>query len=103
MQEPSFLILASLAAGPQHGYGIMTDVAQVSESRVRLRAGTLYAALDRLGNEGLLEVDHEEIVETRLRRYYRLTPAGRTRLADETARLRANAAVAASRLRLAGH
>jgi DNA-binding PadR family transcriptional regulator len=103
MQEPSFLILASLAAGPQHGYGIMTDVAQISESRVRLRAGTLYAALDRLGNEGLLEVDHEEIVETRLRRYYRLTPAGRTRLAGETARLRANAAVAASRLRLAGH
>jgi DNA-binding PadR family transcriptional regulator len=103
MQEPSFLILASLAAGPQHGYGIMTDVAQVSEGRVRLRAGTLYAALDRLGNEGLLEVDHEEIVETRLRRYYRLTPAGRTRLAGETARLRANAAVAASRLRLVGH
>lgn len=103
MQEPSFLILASLAAGPQHGYGIMTDVAQISEGRVRLRAGTLYAALDRLGNEGLLEVDHDEIVETRLRRYYRLTPVGRTRLADETARLRANAAVAASRLRLAGH
>lgn len=103
MQEPSFLILASLAAGPQHGYGIMTDVAQISEGRVRVRAGTLYAALDRLGNEGLVEVDHEEIVETRLRRYYRLTAAGRTRLADETARLRANAAVAASRLRLAGH
>jgi DNA-binding PadR family transcriptional regulator len=103
MQEPSFLILASLAAGSQHGYGIMTDVAQISKGRVRLRAGTLYAALDRLSNDGLVAVDHEEIVETRLRRYYRLTPAGRTRLAGETARLRANAAVAATRLRLAGH
>ena len=38
MQEPTFLILASLAAGPQHGYGIMTDVAQISEGRVQLRA-----------------------------------------------------------------
>ncbi len=102
MQEPNFLILASPAAGPQHGYGIMTDVAQISGSRVRLRAGTLYAALDRLSNDGLLALDHEEIVETRPRWYYRLMPAGRTRLAGETARLRANAAAAASRLRLAG-
>jgi DNA-binding PadR family transcriptional regulator len=102
MQEPTFLILASLAAGPQHGYGIMTDVAQISAGRVRLRAGTLYAALDRLSADGQLAVDHEEIVDARLRRYYRLTPAGQTRLADETARLRANAAVGASRLRLAG-
>ncbi len=100
MQEPTFLILASLAAGPQHGYGIMTDVAQISEGRVQLRAGTLYAALDRLRSDGLLDADREEIVDNRLRRYYRLTPRGRTRLADETARLRANAAVAARRLRL---
>ncbi len=102
MQEPTFLILTALAAGPQHGYGIMTDVAQISEGRVRLRAGTLYAALDRLGGEGQLEFDHEEIVDARLRRYYRLTPAGRETLGAETARLRANAAVAARRLRLAG-
>jgi DNA-binding PadR family transcriptional regulator len=102
MQEPTFLILTALAAGPQHGYGIMTDVAQISEGRVRLRAGTLYAALDRLGEERQLELDHEEIVDARLRRYYRLTPAGRETLAAETARLRANAAVAARRLRLAG-
>jgi DNA-binding PadR family transcriptional regulator len=103
MQEPTFLILASLAAGPQHGYGIMTDVAQISDGRVRLRAGTLYAALDRLSTDRLLEIDGEEIVDNRLRRYYRLTPEGRARLADETARLRANAAVAARRLRLAGN
>ena len=89
-------------SGTQHGYGIMTDIAQISEGRVRLRAGTLYAALDRLSTDRLLEVDREEIVDARLRRYYRLTPAGRTRLADETARLRAHAALATSRLRLAG-
>jgi DNA-binding PadR family transcriptional regulator len=81
MQEPTFLILASLAAGPRHGYGIMTDVTQISEGRVRLRAGTLYAALDRLSTDGLLEIDREEVVDNRLRRYYRLTAEGRTRLA----------------------
>jgi DNA-binding PadR family transcriptional regulator len=101
LQEPTFLILTALAAGPQHGYGIMIDVAQISAGRVQLRAGTLYAALDRLSTSQLLCVDHEEIVDTRLRRYYRLTPAGRQRLADETARLRANAAAAAERLGIA--
>jgi DNA-binding PadR family transcriptional regulator len=103
MQEPSFLILTALAAGPQHGYGIMTDIAQISDGRVKLRAGTLYAALDRLSTDGLLEVDREEVVDTRLRRYYRLTPDGRSRLAAETERLRANAAAAATRLSPAGN
>jgi len=41
MQEPTFLILTALAAGPQHGYGIMTEVAGISGGRVRLRTGTL--------------------------------------------------------------
>jgi DNA-binding PadR family transcriptional regulator len=43
LREPTFLILTALAAGAQHGYGIMTDVSQISGGRVRLRAGTLYA------------------------------------------------------------
>jgi DNA-binding PadR family transcriptional regulator len=100
-QEPAFLILTALAAGPQHGYGIMTDVADISGGRVKLRAGTLYAALDRLAAERLVEADREEIVEGRLRRYYRLTAAGGQRLEAEAGRLRANAAVAARRLRRA--
>jgi DNA-binding PadR family transcriptional regulator len=102
MQEPTFLILTSLAAAPQHGYGIMTDVTQISAGRVRLRPGTLYAALDRLSTDGLIEADHEEIVDARLRRYYRLTQRGTAALAAEAERLRANAAVASRRLRLAG-
>jgi DNA-binding PadR family transcriptional regulator len=48
--------------------------------------------------EELIEVDHEEVVETRLRRYYRLTPAGSARLTAEAARLQANAAAALTRL-----
>ena len=102
MQEATFLILTALAARSQHGYGIITDVLEISGGRVRLRAGTLYTALDRLRAEELIEVDREEVVETRLRRYYRLTPAGSARLAAEAARLQANAAAALSRLRLAG-
>ena len=100
LQEPTFLILTALAAGAQHGYGIMTDVADISAGRVRLRAGTLYAALDRLTGEKLVEADREEVVDGRLRRYYRLTPAGGQRLAAEVDRLQANAAVAARRLSL---
>jgi DNA-binding PadR family transcriptional regulator len=100
MQEATFLILTALAAGSQHGYGIITDVTGISDGRVRLRAGTLYTALDRLREDGLIEVDREEVVENRLRRYYRLTPTGSERLAEEAARLQANAHVAMSRLDL---
>jgi DNA-binding PadR family transcriptional regulator len=102
MQEATFLILTSLAAGSQHGYGIITDVEEISDGRVRLRAGTLYTALDRLRVDELIGVDREEIVDNRLRRYYRLTPAGTARLAAEADRLRVNAAAALTRLNLAG-
>ena len=102
LREPTFLILTALAAGAQHGYGIMTDVRQISGGRVQLRAGTLYAALDRLAAEGLVEADREEIVDGRLRRYYRLTAAGAQRLAAEVERLYAGAATAARRLKLLG-
>jgi DNA-binding PadR family transcriptional regulator len=98
-QEPTFLILTALAAGPQHGYGIMTDVAQISGDRVKLRAGTLYAALDRLRADGIVDVDREEIVDSRLRRYYKLTQTGAAVLAEEATRMTANAKVATTRLR----
>lgn len=102
MREPTFLILTALAAGAQHGYGIMTDVAQISDGRLRLRAGTLYAVLNRLTVERLVESDREEVVDGRLRRYYRLTPQGAQRLEAEVDRMRSNTAVAARRLRLLG-
>ncbi|MEU7738902.1 helix-turn-helix transcriptional regulator [Nonomuraea sp. NPDC049158] len=102
MQEPTFLILTALAAGPQHGYGIITDVVRISGERVRLRAGTLYAALDRLQMEGLVAADQEEVVDGRARRYYRLTPDGELRLAAEAEQLRHNADTATARLRARG-
>jgi DNA-binding PadR family transcriptional regulator len=102
MQEATFMILTALADGAQHGYGIITDVRDISGGRVRLRAGTLYMALDRLRSDELIVPDREEVVDGRLRRYYRLTPAGTKLLADEAARLQAHAAVALRRLNLAG-
>jgi DNA-binding PadR family transcriptional regulator len=76
LREPTFLILAAVAADPLHGYGILQSVEELSGGRVHLRAGTLYAALDRLVREGALVVDHEQVVEGRLRRYYRITDVG---------------------------
>ena len=99
MNEPTFLILTALAGEPRHGYAVIEDVEGMTDGRVRLRAGTLYAALDRLRGEGLIEVDREEVVQSRLRRYYRLTGAGEQSLQTETDRLRAQAAIAEGRLR----
>ena len=100
MQEPTFLILTALAAQPLHGYGVIQAVRELSGGDVVLRAGTLYGALDRLAEQGLLTVDREEAVDGRLRRYYRLTDAGASTLAGQVERLRRNAGAAEARLKL---
>jgi DNA-binding PadR family transcriptional regulator len=102
MQEATFMILTALANGSQHGYGIITDVREISAGRIKLRPGTLYSALDRLRTDKLIDVDREEVVDGRLRRYYRLTPEGTKLLTAEAGRLRAHATVALTRLKLAG-
>ena len=75
---------------------------QISGGQVRLRPSTLYTALDRLRADELIGVDREEIVDGRLRRYYRLTPEGTRRLGAEAARLQAHATAALTRLHPAG-
>jgi DNA-binding PadR family transcriptional regulator len=99
LREPTFLILAAVAPVPLHGYGIIRAVEQLSAGRVRLRAGTLYAALDRLERDGALAVDREEVVDGRLRRYYAITDAGLGVLRRGVERLEAN--VTAARRQLA--
>jgi hypothetical protein len=74
LQEATLLVLTALSRGSQHGYGIIADVQQISGGRVKLQAGTLYSALDRLRAAGLIGVDREEVAAGRLRRYYRLIP-----------------------------
>jgi DNA-binding PadR family transcriptional regulator len=102
MQEATFMILTALANGSQHGYGIIADVQEISHGRIRLLPGTLYTALERLRVDELVEIDREEIVGGRLRRYYRLTTAGSARLKVEADRLHSHASTALTRLRLAG-
>ncbi len=99
MREPTFLVLAALADVPRHGYGVMREVDAMSNGRVKLRAGTLYAALERLVEEGHVAESGQEVVDGRLRRYYALTDDGAAALASEIERTRANANQAASRLR----
>lgn len=91
MTEQAFFVLAALVGGSRHGYGILRAVTELSEGRLRPRVGTLYGVLDRLVADRSVELDREEIVQGRLRRYYRLTDAGRTVLVDEAARQAANA------------
>jgi DNA-binding PadR family transcriptional regulator len=98
LREPTFLILTALAGEPLHGYGVIQEVSRLSSGRVVLRPGTLYGALDRLTDQGLVAADREQIVDGRLRRYYRITEAGAGLLHTEAQRLADNAAEARRRL-----
>jgi DNA-binding PadR family transcriptional regulator len=68
--DPALLILASLAGGEKHGYAMMEDIRQMAG--VRLGAGTLYGALSRLEQAGLIEA----LPADERRRPYRLTAQG---------------------------
>ena len=90
--EPSLLILVSLSDGPKHGYAIMTDV-EAGTGRP-LGPGTLYAALARLEERGLIEA----LAPEDRRRPYRLTGLGATVLKDQLASLEAFARLGLRRL-----
>ena len=90
--EPSLLILVSLSDGPKHGYAIMTDV-EAGTGRP-LGPGTLYAALARLEERGMIEA----MPPVERRRPYRLTALGATTLKEQLAGLEAFAKLGLSRL-----
>ncbi len=102
MTGQAFFVLTALADGPRHGYGIVGDVAELSQGQVMLKIGSLYGVLERLVSEGLIELDREEARDGRLRRYYRLTGDGRSALAEEAELRAATARVVRARLRLSG-
>ncbi len=85
-----FHILLTLADGEAHGYAMMQEVARRSGGTVRLGPGTLYGAVSRLLEDGIIEESEErpdpDMDDTR-RRYYRLTKLGSRVLAAETERL----------------
>ena len=99
IREPTFLVLAALADGRKHGYALIKEAAEMSGQRVQLKVGTLYAALDRLSQSGLVRSAGEEVVNGRLRRYFELTPDGAEVLEREATRLESNIREARARLR----
>jgi DNA-binding PadR family transcriptional regulator len=102
MTGQAFFVLTALADGPRHGYGIVREVAELSQQRVQLKIGSLYGVLDRLSADGLIEPDREEAHDGRLRRYFRLTRDGRQALAEEADLRAATARVVRLRLGPAG-
>jgi DNA-binding PadR family transcriptional regulator len=82
-----FHLLLSLSDGPLHGYAIMQSVEDATSGAVKLGPGTLYGAIRRLRDEGLIEETRERMGAQEGRRYYRLTARGRTTLSREAQRL----------------
>jgi len=93
MLEPSLLVLASLADGDRHGYGMMVDIEAFAG--VHLGPGTLYGAITRLEERGWIRpLDSDE-----RRRPYRITAEGRKHLKWELAALERVAKVGLERLK----
>jgi PadR family transcriptional regulator PadR len=79
------LILKVVALGPVHGYAIAQRLQQVTRDVVQVPQGSLYPALHRLENRGLLAADWKETDTGREAKYYQLTKKGRAQLDTETA------------------
>jgi transcriptional regulator len=79
------LILKVAALGPVHGYAIAQRLQQVSRDVVQVPQGSLYPALHRLENRGLLTADWKLTESGREAKFYRLTRKGRTQLEAESA------------------
>src|SRR5688500_3164645 len=77
------LILRTLAAGPKHGWGISLNIQQVSEDVLQVNQGSLYPALHRLEQQGLIASQWGNSENNRQAKFYQLTREGRKSLAEE--------------------
>src|SRR5260370_15358169 len=78
------LVLQSLVFGPRHGHGIATTIQRTSNDLLLVDHGSLYPALQRLERAGLIASEWGTSDNNRRARFYKLTRAGRKKLADET-------------------
>ncbi len=78
------LVLKTLALGPMHGWGISQRIQQVSEDVLVINQGSLYPAMYRLEQQGLIKSEWGSSENNRQAKYYELTRAGRKKLAEET-------------------
>src|SRR5574342_1327982 len=92
----ALMILKTLETmGPQHGYGIARRIEQTSEHHLVLNYGTLYPALVKLEQEGYIQSEWGVSDNNRRAKYYKLTRAGRKRLAKETEKWETTTAILA--------
>lgn len=77
------LILKAVSLGPQHGYGVLLRIGQISRGGFQIEQGALYPALYRLERQALIEAEWGTSDNNRRAKYYRLTAAGRRRLRDQ--------------------
>ena len=77
-----FLILRTLAWGPQHGFGIAKWIKTVTDGRLQIEDGALYPALHRMALKKLVAAEWDVTESGRRARYYELTPLGRSRNTD---------------------
>ena len=82
-EKLELLVLNTLALGPRHGYGIGQRIEQVSGGVFTVTLGSLYPALQRLEQAGLIEAEWRASENNRRARFYTITAAGRKRLAAE--------------------
>jgi PadR family transcriptional regulator PadR len=79
------LVLKTLSWGPRHGYAIARWIENITQDALRIEEGSLYPALYRMERRGLIEAEWGLSENNRKVKFYQLTPAGRERLAVETA------------------
>jgi len=77
------LILKAVSLGPQHGYGVLLRIGQITGGALAIEQGALYPALYRLEHQGLLDTEWGTSENNRRAKYYRLTADGRKRLKTE--------------------
>jgi transcriptional regulator len=78
------LILKAVSLGPQHGYGVLLRIEQISGGALDIEQGALYPALYRLEHQGLLDTEWGTSDNNRRAKFYTLTTTGRKRLRVET-------------------
>ena len=91
LRPVEFLVLLVLADDERHGYGIVQDIAERTDGKMKLLPGNLYAVLRRLLESGLLTESSRrpaEDLEDQRRRYYRITRMGEKVLAADAERMK---------------
>jgi len=95
------LILKAISLGPQHGYGILLRIEQITGQALLIEQGALYPALYRLEHQGVVDAEWGVSDNNRRAKFYKLTTAGYKRLKDETSNWERFSSAVAAALRAA--